>query len=116
MKCDVSTFLTKLPVAPIIVETIEALTSAGAISTTKRTTTITSSAGSTAYTLAAGTHGQQKLIACQTMGGGGATAVVTVTGGTGFTTLTFNAAGDFILLENVNGYWFVAGNNSVTVV
>jgi hypothetical protein len=63
--------------------------------------------------LAAGAHGYKKTIVCETVTSG--TAVVTVTGGKGFTTLTFNAIGDTIVLQNIDALWYVVGNNSVTV-
>ena len=114
LKLDMATFLAKLPAQPIVVQVQESPVS-GALSTSNRVSLVTSASGATAYTLAAAAHGTKKLIAAQTMGGS-ATAVVTVTNGTGFTTLTLNAAGDSVQLENINGYWFIVGNNSVAVV
>ena len=113
LKLDMAKFLANLPAQPIVVQVQESPVS-GALSTSNRVSLVTSTIGQTAYTLAAAAHGTKKLIAAQTMGAG-ATAVVTVTNGTGVVTLTFDTAGDSVQLESINGYWFVVGNNSVTV-
>jgi hypothetical protein len=111
LKLDMATFLSHLP-APAIELPAQESPASGALSTAVKTSLITSATGATNYTLAAGTHGMKKVIAAQTMGGS-ATAIVTVTSGTGFTTLTFNTAGDYVSLENINGFWFISGNTSV---
>jgi len=57
-----------------------------------------------------------KEIACESSTSG--TAVVTVTSGKGFTTLTFthaSAPGAFVGLKNINGFWYVSGSRNVTV-
>jgi hypothetical protein len=111
LKLDFATLLSHLP-APAIELPAQESPASGALSTAIKTSLVTSTTGATNYTLAAGTHGTKKVIAAQTMGGA-ATAVITVTSGTGFTTLTFNAAGDYVSLENINGFWFISGNTSV---
>lgn len=111
-KIDVATFLSKFPQQPIVLDTPESPAS-GALSTSVVTSKVTPAGAPTAYTLAAGTHGMKKTIACETFTSG--TAVVTVTSPKGFTTLTFNAVGDIVKLENISGFWYVVANNSVVV-
>lgn len=115
VKVDIATFLSKLPASPTVVQAQEAPGS-GALSTAIRSSLITSATGTTNYTLAAGTHGQQKLIGVQTLGAS-ALAVVTVSSQSFGTlgTITFNAVGDSVLLENINGIWFIVGSNSVVL-
>ncbi len=108
------TLLSNLPQAPITVQPAETPAS-GALSTAVRDSLVTSASGATAYTLAAGTHGTRKLIACSTLGAS-ATAAVTVTGGAGFTTITFSAIGQNAELENISGTWFVTSSRGVTIV
>ena len=112
LKLDTATMLAKLPAQAVTVEASEAPAS-GALSITKAYSKVTPAGAPTAYTLAAGAHGYKKTIVCETVTSG--TAVVTVTGGKGFTTLTFNAIGDTIVLQNIDALWYVVGNNSVTV-
>lgn len=104
VKLDFATFLAHVPVNPIVVQVTEAPAS-GALSTTLLTSLVTSASGATNYTLAASTHGTTKVIAASTMGGS-ATAIVTVTGAAGFTTITFSAVGQIVTLQNINGSWF----------
>ena len=112
LKLDIATLLSHLPSQPIVIQVQESPVS-GALSTTNRVSLVTSASGITNYTLAAATHGTKKHIAAATMAG--TNAIVTVTNGIGFTTLTLNAAGDSVTLENINGYWYITGNNSVAV-
>ena len=112
LKVDVDTFFKKIPTKLVINEASEAIAS-GALSTLVLTSKVTPAGAPTNYTLAAGTHGMEKEIVCQTFTSG--TAVVSVSAGSGFTTLTFNAVGDYVRLKNVDGFWYVAGNNSVVV-
>lgn len=112
LKIDIQTFLKNLPTRPILLEAAEGPAS-GALSTVLLTSKVTPAGAPTNYTLAAGTNGLEKVIVCETFTSG--TAVVTVTDGKGFSTLTFSAVGDACSLRNVNGYWYVLGNNSVVV-
>jgi len=105
--------LSKLPAPPIVITTPESPVS-GAISTAIADSLVTSASGATNYTLAASTTGVNKYIAAPTMGGS-ATAIITVTGGVGFTTITFNAAGQAAHLRNLNGSWFVVGYRGVVI-
>jgi hypothetical protein len=113
LKLDMNTFLTNLPIDIKVVQPAETPVS-GAISTAVRASLISSATGATNYTLAAGKHGSKKIIACNSLGAS-ATAVVTVTGGTGFTTLTFNAIGQVVTLENISGNWYVDGFHGATI-
>lgn len=113
LKLDFNTLLSKLPTQPICIVAAETPAS-GAISTANSDSTVASATGATNYTLAAGTQGMQKFIASSSIGAS-ATAVVTVTGGSGFTTITFNATGQGVHLKNLNGTWFVVGSRGVVI-
>lgn len=113
IKLDFATFLAKLPAQPIVIQAQEAPVS-GALSTAIRASLVTSAAGAVNYTLAASTHGVKKIIAAPSMGAG-ATAIVTVTSGSGFTTITFSALGQTASLENINGVWYVASVRGAVV-
>ena len=112
LKLSIDNLSLLMPTRVIVNETSESPAS-GAIATNKLSTRVTPAGAPTAYTLAAGTHGMEKEIVCETFTSG--TAVVTVTGGKGFTTLTFDAVGDAVKLKNINSFWYVVGNNSVAV-
>jgi hypothetical protein len=105
LQCSIATLLANLPSLPTVVQTPES-PSSGALSLSIETSLVTSATGVTNYTLAAGTNGQAKMIAAQTMGGS-ASVVVTITSGTNIATVTFNAAGQSASLKNIGGYWFV---------
>jgi hypothetical protein len=110
LKIDIQTFIQNLPVAVKSLEASETLAVAGAIATNKLTTKI--SAGTTGFTLAAGTNGMEKFIVTT----GATAAAITVTGGAGFTTATFAAAiGNTVHLKNVDGLWYVQGTRNVTI-
>lgn len=113
LKIDLTTFLAKLPGQPIIALAQEAPAS-GALSTSNKYSVVTSAAGAVNYTLAAGTHGVNKVIVAPAMGVD-ATAVVTVKSGVGFTTLRFNAAGQAVHLENVGGSWYILGVHGAVI-
>jgi hypothetical protein len=68
-----------------------------------------------AYTLAAGTHGMEKYIVCETADVTTPTATLTITSGKGVATVAFNAIGDTVRLKNIDGFWYVVGYNSVTI-
>lgn len=110
-RIDVDTFFGTVPRRIVVKEVPEALTTSGAISTTKLYTKLT--ANTTVYTLAAGTHGMEKIIVCNVLTA--STAVITVTGGAGFTTVTMNAVGDAVKLVNIDSIWYIVGQNSVVV-
>jgi len=111
LKLPVDVFCLNMPSRIKIIEASEALVAAGAIATNKLVTKLTLGAA-IAYTLAAGTHGMEKQIVASASTG---TANVTVTSGTGVTTIAFNAVGDSVHLKNIDGSWYVLGSNSVTI-
>lgn len=82
--------------------------------TTLTSTYVTGASSNTTTTLAAGTNGQIKIISLIT--DGGQSLVVTVTnafwGGAG--TLTFDDAGDNVMLIYLNSKWQILVNNGVT--
>lgn len=112
LKMDFTTLFSKLPQTPIVLQPHEAPVS-GALSTATKNSLVSSAAGTTNYTLAAGTSGLKKTIVCSSMAG--TNAVVTVTGGTGVASLTFTAAGQSADLECINNTWYVLGSHGVTI-
>ena len=104
-----------VPVKPVCKETPESISS-GVISTAILTTKIDSpSAVDQMLTLALGTHGMEKEIVCHTLHALN-TAIVTVSTGIGFSTITFNAVGQSVKLKNISGQWYVMGNFGATIV
>lgn len=108
IKIDIDTLLKNLPIRPLVLEASENLTVPGAVATNKLTTKLSANGS---FTLAAGTHGMEKEIVCS----GAFTPVLTVTSGSGFSTITFNGAGDSVKLKNIDGLWYVIGSNSVVI-
>lgn len=91
---------------------VQTLAAAGAVDLTTLVTRI-DSAGAIALTLADGTNGQVKIIV---MGTDGGDATLTPTTKTGYTTITFNDAGDGVTLVFITTKgWIVAGNNGATL-
>lgn len=90
----------------------QTLSAAGAVNLTTLTTKV-ASAGAIAITLADGVDGQVKII-LMTVDGGDAT--LTPTTKTGFSTITFNDAGDGVtLVFTTTTGWILVGNNGATV-
>ncbi len=114
LQCSFSTFLSHVP-GPIINVVAPEAPASGALSTSIDSSFVTSASGATNYTLAAGTNGFQKYIAAPSMGAS-ASAVVTVTGAVGFSTITFSAAGQAVHLKFMNTGWYVLGSHGATVV
>lgn len=86
----------------------------GAIIVTNYSTTINTDAGGDAFTLANGTQiGQLKKIRLVVDDGGN--GVVTPTALTGGTTITFDDAGDYVVLIWSGTSWIVLENSGVTV-
>jgi len=112
LKVAANVLFGNIPVNVAVKEASESL-DAGALSVSLAYSKVKPTTAGAAYTLAAGAHGTVKTIVCETFTSG--TAVVTVTGGKGFTTLTFNAVGDAVVLQNIEGGWYITGNNSVAV-
>jgi len=91
---------------------VQTLAAAGAVNLTTLVTRI-DSAGAIALTLADGTNGQVKIIV---MGTDGGDATLTPTTKTGYTTITFNDAGDGVTLAFITTKgWIVCGNNGATL-
>lgn len=90
-----------------LVGQVQALSGAGAINLTTPSTAFTSTGAAQALTLADGVAGQTKVIAHIVDGGSG---VLTPTTKTGYTTITFNNAGDAVTLQFFTGAgWCIAG-------
>jgi len=96
-----------------LVGSIDTRADAGAVSLNTLTTLVTTT-GARAITLAAGTAGQIKIIA-MTVDGGDAT--LTPAGGIlgGTTTITFNDVGDAVVLVFNGTKWTVVVNNGCTI-
>ena len=90
---------------------VVAVSGAGAIPVTASVVKLTTT-GANALTLADGTDGQIITIAMVTDGGDG---TLTPTNKQGFTTVTFNDAGDTCTLLFTNSKWFILANNGCTV-
>ena len=104
--------LDKLLTALLIMNgTPQTLTGAGAVNLTTFSTLIVTT-GANALTLAAGTEGQFKFIRMKTDGGDGTLTVTNLQGGT---TLTFNDAGDFVLLFYQDAKWHIIVNSGATL-
>ncbi len=94
------------------VATQQALSGAGAVNVTTDTTLVTST-GANALTLANGTAGQIKRIIMVVDGGD---ATLTPTTKTGYTTIVFNDIADAVTLEYVTTLgWMVLSNNGCTI-
>ena len=91
---------------------VQTLAAAGAVDLVTPITRIDST-GAIALTLADGTNGQIKYIV---MGTDGGDATLTPTTKTGFSTITFNDAGDGVTLVFITTKgWICAGNNGATL-
>ena len=105
-KVTASVLFSNIPVNPVCKEAPETIGN-GAVSTTLLTTVIESIVSENiSLTLAAGVHGTIKEIFTKTLSPT-YSAVVTVTGGKGFSTITFSNVGQSVYLKNINGDWYV---------
>jgi len=91
----------------------QALSGAGAINLTSYHTKFTSAGTGDALTLADGTVGLTKKVSYVAEGDGADTGVLTLTG---YTSITFNAIGDYVILKYGAAAWFIIENNGCTVV
>lgn len=91
--------------------TPQTLTGAGAVNLTTYATLLVTTAAD-ALTLADGTEGQHKYIQLKTDGGDGTLTPTNLRGGT---TITFDDAGDFVLLYFIDGEWSILSNSGCTV-
>lgn len=74
---------------------------------------IDADAGGDTFTLADGVTGQVKFVTMESSTG---TATITPTNAAGFTSITFNAAGDSVILFFTDSKWYCMGGNSYGVV
>ena len=114
VKIPVSTFVANIPNRTLVTEASESPVS-GAIATNLLISKLTAMVSPSAYSLASGTHGMEKQIvvaSCPTS----ASAVLTVSGAAGFTTITFNSLVSSAYLKNVDGLWHVLSNVSSVIV
>jgi trimeric autotransporter adhesin len=92
--------------------TVTALSGAGAVPVTSSTVRLTTT-GANALTLANGTNGQLLTIVMVVDGGDG---TLTPTTKTGYTTITFNDAGDAVTLQYFTTLgWMIVSNYGTTV-
>lgn len=92
--------------------TVTALSGAGAVPVTSSTVRLTTT-GANALTLANGTNGQLLTIVMVVDGGDG---TLTPTTKTGYTTITFNDAGDAVTLQYFTTLgWMIVSNYGATV-
>jgi hypothetical protein len=89
-----------------VIESVQALSGAGAINITQPVTKFTSTATGNALTLADGVEGQIKTIVYVAEAAGGDTGVLTPTNLGAGTTITFNAIGDACILQFLNTDWW----------
>jgi hypothetical protein len=90
----------------------QSLSGAGAVNLTDMMTSLTTTGASQALTLANGTVGQIKIIT-HTVDGG--SAVLTPTTKIGFSTVTFTAVGDTVMMIYTAAGWAIIGDRGVTI-
>jgi hypothetical protein len=90
-----------------IIGAVQALSGPGAVNVTQLTTAFTSTATGNALTLADGAAGQLKTIVYVAEAAGGDTGVLTPTNLGAYTTITFNAVGDSVILQFIGADWWV---------
>ena len=95
-----------------VVLSAQSLSGAGAVDLTNAFTSLTTSGVSQALTLADGTAGEVKVIV-HTVDGG--SAVLTPTTKIGFSTVTFTAVGDSVMLIYTAAGWAIIGSRGVTI-
>jgi hypothetical protein len=90
-----------------IIGAVQALSGPGAVNVTQLTTAFTSTATGNALTLADGVAGQLKTIVYVAEAAGGDTGILTPTNLGAYTTITFNAVGDSVILQFIGADWWV---------
>ena len=90
-----------------IIGAVQALSGPGAVNITTLTTAFTSTGAGNALTLADGVAGQLKTIVYVAEAAGGDTGVLTPTNLGAYTTITFNAIGDSVILQFIGADWWV---------
>ena len=98
---------------PLVLTSSQSISGPDAVSATTAVTLFTSTGASQALTLGDGTNGQIKTIVHVVDGGSG---ILTPTTKTGYTTITFTAAGDSatLMFLTTRG-WIIIGTRGVTV-
>jgi hypothetical protein len=95
-----------------VVLSTQSLSGAGAVDITNAFTSLTTTGASQALTLADGAAGEIKVIV-HTVDGG--SAVLTPTTKIGFSTVTFTAVGDSVMLIYTAAGWAIIGSRGVTI-
>jgi hypothetical protein len=95
-----------------IVLSAQSLTGAGAVDVTNTFTSLTTNGNNQALTLADGSVGEVKIIT-HTVDGG--SAILTPTTKIGFTTVTFTAVGDTVMMIYTAAGWAIIGSKGVTI-
>ena len=95
-----------------VVLSTQSLSGAGAVDVTNAFTSLTTTGASQALTLADGVAGEVKVIV-HTVDGG--SAVLTPTTKIGFSTVTFTAVGDSVMLIYTAAGWAIIGSRGVTI-
>lgn len=90
----------------------QSLSGAGAVDITNAYTNLTTTGAAQALTLANGTLGEMKVISHAVDGG---SAVLTPTTKIGFSTITFTAVGDSVMLVYTSAGWAIVGSRGVTI-
>lgn len=95
-----------------VIGSVQNLSGAGAVNLTTLTTVLTTT-GANALTLADGTAGQMKVVVMAVDGGDG---TLTPTTKTGYTSITFNDAGDAVVLQFFTTLgWMIVANYGATI-
>lgn len=95
-----------------VVLSAQSLSGAGAVDITNAFTSLTTTGAAQALTLADGSAGEVKVIV-HTVDGG--SAVLTPTTKIGFSTVTFTAVGDSVMLIYTAAGWAIIGSRGVTI-
>jgi hypothetical protein len=95
-----------------IVLSAQSLTGAGAVDVTNTFTSLTTNGNNQALTLADGSVGEVKIIT-HTVDGG--SAILTPTTKIGFSTVTFAAVGDTVMMIYTAAGWAIIGSKGVTI-
>lgn len=95
-----------------VVFSAQSLSGAGAVNVTDTFTSLTTTGAAQALTLANGTVGELKVIT-HTVDGG--SAVLTPTTAIGFSTITFTAVGDSVIMIYTSAGWAIVGSRGVTI-
>jgi hypothetical protein len=95
-----------------VVLSTQSLSGAGAVDITNAFTSLTTTGAAQALTLANGSVGEVKVIVHAVDGG---SAVLTPTTKIGFSTVTFTAVGDSVMLIYTSAGWAIIGSRGVTI-